>query len=60
MVVATGVGVIQTIAAPGAGPAVFYLDWREGAFGANNYDLRQYYIDAAVNGEGVLRTTWYF
>lgn len=55
---ATGAGVIATIAAPAGGPAVFYYDFPQLALGINNYRLQDYWIDAAVNGEGVLRTVF--
>src|SRR5688572_2034895 len=55
---ATGAGVIATLAAPAGGPAVFYFNFEQLAPGANNYRLQDYWIDAAVNGEGVLRTVW--
>ena len=58
MVKATMVKVIATIAAPGGNPIVNALEFDALAFGANNYRLQDYWIDAAVNGEGVIRTVW--
>lgn len=58
MVVATMVGVLMTIPAPAAGPAVFYANFDQLAFGANNYRLQDYWMDAQINGEGVIRTAW--
>ena len=58
MVVATMVGVIQTLPPPNAGTIVTYVDWTENfAGGTNNYRLQDYWIDGTT-GEGVLRTVW--
>jgi hypothetical protein len=51
-------GVIATIAAPGSNPIVNALEFDQLAFGANIYELQNLWMDADVNGEGVLRTTW--
>lgn len=58
MVVSTLVGVIATLAAPGGNPIVNAIEFDQLAFGANNYRLQDYWIDAAVTGEGVIRTAW--
>jgi hypothetical protein len=58
MVVATLVNVLATIAAPGSNPIVNALEFDQIAFGSNIYRLQDYWIDAAVTGEGVLRTVW--
>lgn len=57
MVVATGVGVIASIAAPMGGPAVFYYDFPQLALGINVYRLQDYWIDGTT-GESVLRTVF--
>lgn len=51
-------GVIATIAAPGGNPIVNALEFDQLAFGANIYELQNLWMDADVNGEGVLRTSW--
>lgn len=57
MVVATLVGVIQTLPAPAAG-TVNFVDWTENfSGGTNNYRLQDYWIDG-FTGEGVIRTAW--
>lgn len=61
MVVSTLVGVLAIIDKPTAATALgtgARLELDQLAFGANNYRLQDYWIDSAVNGEGVIRTVW--
>jgi len=58
MDVATMVGVLCTIPPPNGGNSVDSFNFQELAWGANNYRLQDYWIDAAVDGEGCIRTCW--
>lgn len=59
LVKATLVGVIMTLAPPSGGLITNYADFTENfAGGTNNYNLKDYWIDADTTEEGVLRTVW--
>jgi hypothetical protein len=59
MVKATLAGVIQTLPPPNLAKVTNYVDWTENfAGGTNNYQLQDYWIDADVNGEGLIRSVW--
>lgn len=58
MVSATRVGVIMTLAIPAATNNKDRCLWDMLAPGANNYRLQDYWMDASVSGEGVIRTVW--
>jgi hypothetical protein len=52
-------GVIATIPPPNSTKVTNYFDMTENfAGGTNNYRLQDYWIDADVTGEGVIRTVW--
>jgi len=54
----TMVGVLFTIPPPNSGYTTNYVEMDQLAFGANNYRLQDYWIDADTTAEGVLRTCW--
>lgn len=57
MVVATGVGVLFTIAPPEAGPIVCAEHFSKYFDGLNRFRLQDYWLDGTT-GEGVRRTVW--
>lgn len=54
----TLVGVMVTLSAPGGNPIVNAYEFDRLAPGGNLYELQNFWIDADVSGEGVLRTVW--
>jgi hypothetical protein len=58
MVIATGVGVLFTIAGPGGNPIVCAENFSKFFDGTNRFRLQDYWIDCGVSGEGVRRTVW--
>lgn len=59
MVVATMVNVLMSLPGPNGGQLTNYANFTENfSGGTNNYRLQDYWIDAQVSGEGVIRTVW--
>ena len=54
----TLVGVLFTISAPGGNPIVNAINFSSFFDGTNRFRPQDYYLDADVSGEGVIRTCW--